>query len=110
MARRSRWAVLAGAVALVLGLGQAPGFAVLAGQFCANAAANTVTVADNGATVQCQYNPNSDRYQWVAITTVPTAPQATTTTAPAGQTRIVSVTPAPPAPAPLATGLLERTG
>jgi hypothetical protein len=129
MARRSRWTLLAGAVVLVLGLGEAPGFAVQAGQFCANAAANTITVADNGATVQCQYNPNSDRYQWVAIVTT-----TTTTVAPgaANQTRIISITqaPVPPpavpilaptvatpptatpaAPAPaMTTGLLERTG
>lgn len=110
MARRSRWAVLAGALVAVLGLSEAPSLAVLAGQFCANAAANTITVAENGATVQCQYNPNSDRYQWVAITTTTAAAAS-----PANQTGIISITPAPPTTLPpasagVATGLLERTG
>lgn len=111
MARRSRWAALAGAVVLVLGLGEAPGFAVQAGQFCATAAANTITVAENGATVQCQYNPNSDRYQWVAVTTTTTAATTTTLAGPATETRIISITQTPVSTTvPIATGLLERTG
>lgn len=75
------------AAVLVIGLafgGQGSALAVSAGEFCANADAGTVRTADNGATVQCTFNPNSNRSQWVAIattTTVATIPASTSTTA-----------------------------
>ena len=74
---------------LVIGLAfgvQDSALAVLAGQLCANADADTVTTADNGATVQCTYNPSSNRHQWVAIgtaTTVVTIPTSSSAAAPA---------------------------
>lgn len=111
-----RRAVTRAVLALVLTMGAAlaaggPAEAVLAGQFCANASAGVIMTADNGATVECLFNPNSNRNQWVAITTV--APVATTappvTVAPPtpaviagnGGTRILTIGPAPAPTAPL---------
>jgi hypothetical protein len=83
-------------VALVVGLTFGlpdSAFAVLAGQLCANADAGVVTTAENGATVQCTYNANSDRNQWVVISTttsvvtIPAAESTTATTVAAGGQR-----------------------
>ncbi len=130
MSRRSRWAVLAVAVMLVLGMGESPSFAVLAGQFCADADAGVIRLADNGATVQCTLQSFGGQRRWVAI--VPPSPTAPTVTAstvgstqtgivaylpapasPAGQTGIVSISPAPAATAPATapvSALLALTG
>ncbi len=101
MARR-RWAVLAGAVMLVLGVSEAPSFAVLAGQFCSDAEAGVIRLADNGATVQCVLQSFGGQRRWLEIappTTTATAPSVTTSTVGPTQTGIVAYLPAPAAPA-----------
>lgn len=94
------------ALIMIFGVGLAgsgPAQAVLAGQFCPDASAGVVVAADNGATVECLFNPNSNRN--VATTAPPT------TVAPVpSQTRIIAITPAPavvvvPAPTPAAAAV-----
>lgn len=103
MAGRSRWPMLAGAVLLVLGLGQQPGFAVLAGQFCADADAGVIRLADNGATVQCTLQSFGAQRRWVQIVAPPSGGTGAPA-APATPTGIVGFLPPDAGTAVLATG------
>ncbi|MCA1709265.1 MAG: hypothetical protein LC808_40685, partial [Actinobacteria bacterium] len=69
-------AAVVGAAPLVVAIGLDSVTGQQARQFCAEADAGRIASAINGATVQCQFNPESNRHQWVAIA------QATTTTLP----------------------------
>lgn len=116
MARRSRWAVLAGAVVLLSVANVGPALALNCANFTyqedaqaylnANPADPEGLDGDNDG-IACETLPHRPA---TVVTTPTTAPA--TTAAPAGQTRIISITPpttAPPAPT-FASGLLERTG
>ncbi len=82
--------IFGAALALLAGIGLSgagPALAVQAGQFCASADANKITTAANGDTVQCTFNANSNRFQYVKIA----AGQVTTTTAPVTTTTSTTV-------------------